>query len=119
MLQPLGMFLALEDHPPIGTLALEYGARIVQPMGQDVNFGVRTRNELSVAPDHACHLVERHRHGGSSVSFQRRSERSPFGSSQFCVEAQVSIWLGANESAIEPVTQWPLRFRPSEHDRFA
>ena len=44
---------------------------------------------------------------------------SLFGSSCFCVEAQVSIWLGRDESAIEPMKQWCLRIRSSEHYRFA
>ena len=60
--------LLLKISPAIGALALEYGARIMQAMGEHVNFRLRPGQQLAVEPDHAFHLVEGHRHGRSSVN---------------------------------------------------
>jgi hypothetical protein len=67
VLQPLGMRGALEDPAAIGALALEYAARIMQAMGENVHVGVGPRHQLPVVPDDAIDLVERNSHGFSPV----------------------------------------------------
>src|SRR5262249_8455154 len=72
-LQPLGMLGALIDRAAISALAFEHAARIVQPVGQDADLGLRRRNELAVEPDQVGTLVEGHRHGISSKEHQQRA----------------------------------------------
>ena len=52
------MFGELENLTAIGALALEYGACVVQAMGQHVDLGVGPFDELAVHPDEAFQLVE-------------------------------------------------------------
>src|SRR5262249_3940986 len=51
------MLGALEDLAAIGPLAFEHGARIVQPVGADVERRVTPGNELAVIPDDAIKPV--------------------------------------------------------------
>jgi hypothetical protein len=57
--EPAGVLLELEHLAFIGALALEHGAGVVQPMGQDMHVGVLPGNQLAVVPDDAFELVVR------------------------------------------------------------
>src|SRR6516225_6910944 len=63
MVQPLGVFGALENCPRVGALALEYRACVVQAVGQHMDLGVDVGHEVAVKPDDTGHLVEGHCHG--------------------------------------------------------
>src|SRR5690606_24800163 len=58
VMQALGVFTQLENLAAIGTLALEYGAGIVQAMGQDMYLRVRPGYEFAIHPYIAVKFVE-------------------------------------------------------------
>src|SRR5215831_9107912 len=62
------MLGALEDLAPIGTLAFEYRARIMQAVGTDVKRSIAPRLKLAVVPDYSIEtVIWLVRHDASSV----------------------------------------------------
>ncbi len=58
----LVVFRRLEDLAPIGSLALEDTACIMQAMRQNVEIGVAPGNQRAVVPDNTVTIIER-KHG--------------------------------------------------------
>jgi hypothetical protein len=54
---------ALEDLAPIGALAFEDAARIMQAVGEDVEIGLAPVHQLAVVPDDTVEPVIRFIHG--------------------------------------------------------
>ena len=57
------MLGALENDAPIGALALEHAARIMQAMGENVDVGIGPGHELAIVPDQTIDFIERNSHG--------------------------------------------------------
>src|SRR5207245_1112314 len=97
---------ALEDLAAIGALALEHCARIMQPMGADMERGIAPGHELAVVPDDSVEpVVGFLRHRASSVapvSAVPRPEFSEFikSADRFCVAARHPVCC-----------IWPIRAR--------
>jgi hypothetical protein len=58
LVKALIVFGQLEDASAIGALALEYGARIMQPMRQHVKLGLLPGHEFTVEPDFTVQLIK-------------------------------------------------------------
>jgi len=65
-LEPLGVLGALEDCARVRALALEYAARVVQTVGENVEIGLAPGHHFAVIPDDAVEPVVGFIHGVSS-----------------------------------------------------
>ncbi len=57
-MQAFGMLVQLEYLAAIGALAFKHGARIMQAMGQHMDFRIFPVDEFSVQPDESVPLIE-------------------------------------------------------------
>src|SRR5258705_3332309 len=100
------MLGALEDLAAIGPLAFEHGARIVQPVGADMERRVAPGSELAVIPDDAIKpVIGSVGHGFPPCGSVRRrlsaakiDVRLPFARCTFASRANTRYGRGPTES---------------------